>query len=41
MVAVIYAVILEPSKIKSVTVSIVSPSIGHEMMGEDAVILVF
>ena len=30
------AVILEPKKIKSVTVSIVSPSIGHEMMGLNA-----
>ena len=30
------AVILEPEKIKSVTVSIVSPSICHEMMGLDA-----
>ena len=29
------AVILEPKKIKSVTVSIVSPSICHEMMGPD------
>ena len=28
-----YAVILEPKKIKSVIVSIVSPSIRHEMMG--------
>ena len=28
-------------KIKSVTVSIVSPSIYHEMMGPDAMILVF
>ena len=28
-----YAVILEPPKIKSVTVSIVSPSICHEVMG--------
>ena len=27
------AVILEPKKIKSVTVSIVSPSICHEVMG--------
>ena len=27
------AVILEPSKMKSVTVSIVSPSICHEVMG--------
>ena len=35
------AVILEPKKIKSVTVSIVSPSIYHEVMGLDAVILVF
>ena len=30
------AVILEPKKIKSVTVSIVSPSICHEMMGLNA-----
>ena len=30
------AVILEPKKIKSVTVSIVSPSIHHETMGPDA-----
>ena len=29
------AVILEPKKIKSVTVSIVSPSICHEVMGPD------
>ena len=35
------AVILEPPKIKSDTVSIVSPSISHEMMGPDAMILVF
>ena len=35
------AVILEPKKIKSVTVSIVSPSICHELMGSDAMILVF
>ena len=35
------AVILEPKKIKSVTVSIVSPSICHEVVGLDAVILVF
>ena len=35
------AVILEPPKIKSVTVSIVSPSICHEMMGPDAMILFF
>ena len=35
------AVILEPPKIKSLTVSLVSPSIRHEMMGPDAMILVF
>ena len=35
------AVILEPKKAKSVTVSIVSASICHETMGLDAVILVF
>ena len=35
------AVILEPKKIKSVTVFIVSPSICHEVMGPDAMILVF
>ena len=35
------AVILELPKIKSVTVSIVSPSICHEVMGPDAMILVF
>ena len=34
-------VILEPPKIKSVTISIVSPSICHEVMGLDAMILVF
>ena len=34
------AVILEHKKIKSITVSIVSPSICHEVMGLDAVILV-
>ena len=34
-------VILEPNKIKSVTVSIVSPSICHRVMGPDAMILVF
>ena len=34
-------VILEPKKIKSVTVSIVSPSISHEVMGPDAMIFVF
>ena len=35
------AVILEPKKIKSVTVSIASPSIYHEVMGPDAMISVF
>ena len=35
------AVILEPRKIKSVTVSIVAPSICHEVMGPDVMILVF
>ena len=35
------AVILEPKKIKSVTVSIVPPNICHEMMGQDSMILVF
>ena len=34
-------VILEPPKIKSVTVSIVSVSICHEVMGLDAMIFVF
>ena len=29
------AVILEPAKIRSITVSIVSPSISHEVMGPD------
>ena len=35
------AVILEPRKIKSDTVSTVSPSISHEVMGPDAMIFVF
>ena len=35
------AVILEHKKIKSVTVSTVSPSICHEVIGPDAMILVF
>ena len=35
------AMILEPKKIKSVIVSIVSPSICHEVMGPHALILVF
>ena len=35
------AVILDSPKIKSATVSTVSPSISHEVMGPDAMILVF
>ena len=35
------AVILEPRKINYATVSTVSPSICHEVMGSDAMILVF
>ena len=35
------AVILEPPKIKSDTVSTVSPSVCHEVMGTGAMILVF
>ena len=35
------AVILEPPKIKSDTVSTISPSISHEVMGPDAMIFVF
>ena len=35
------AVILKPEKIKSDTVSTVSPSICYEVMGPDAMILVF
>ena len=35
------AVILEPPKIKSATVSTVSPSICHEVMGLDAMVFVF
>ena len=34
-------VILEPKKIKSITVYVVSPSICHKVMGLDAMILVF
>ena len=41
MATVTIAVILEPPKIKSLTVSIVSPFICHEAMGPDAMILVF
>ena len=36
-----FAVILEPNKIKSVTVSTFLPSICHEVMGPDVMILVF
>ena len=32
------AVILEPKKVKSDTVSTVSPSISHEVMGPDALL---
>ena len=35
------AVILEPPEIKPLTVSIVSPSISHEVMGPAAMIIVF
>ena len=35
------AVILEPKKIKSLTVSVASPFICHEVMGPDAMIFVF
>ena len=35
------AVILEPKKVKPVTVSIFSPSVGHEVMRPDAMIFVF
>ena len=35
------AVILEPIKIKSDTVSTVSPSISHEVMGSDAMVFIF
>ena len=35
------AVILEPKKMKSVTVSFVSPSIYHEVVGPNAMIFVF
>ena len=35
------AVILEPKKRKSVTASTFSPSVCHEVMGPDAMILVF
>ena len=35
------AMILEPKKIKSLAVSILSPSICHELMGPDAMIFIF
>jgi len=35
------AVILEPKKIKSVIVSLVSPFICHEVMGSDAILIIF
>ena len=35
------AVIMGPKNIKFVTVSIVSPSISHEVMGPDAMVLLF
>ena len=35
------AVILEPEKLKSLTLSIVSPSVCHDVTGPDAMILVF
>ena len=34
-------VILEPKKLKFVTVSILSPSMCHEVLGPDAMIIVF
>ena len=37
----LFALILEPKKIKSITASTFSPSICHEVMGSDAMILVF
>ena len=41
MAAITTAVILETKKIKSVTVSSVSPPIYHEVIGLDAMMLVF
>ena len=35
------ASLVEPPKIKSDTVSTVSPSVSHEVMGQDAIILFF
>ena len=36
-----FAVILEPQKIKSDTVSTVSPSMSHQVVGPDAMIFIF
>ena len=36
-----YAVILEPQKIRSDTVSSVSPSLYHEVMGPDAMVFIY
>ena len=41
MAVVISAVILEPKKIKSFTVYIVSISLCHEVMGPEVMILVY
>ena len=41
MAAITIYMILESKKIKSDTVSIISPSTCHEVMGLDAMILVF
>ena len=41
MAAVTIPVVMESKKIKSVTVSIVSLFICHEVMGQDAMIFVF
>ena len=41
MAAVTICLILEAKKIKSVTVSVVYPSIFHEVMGLDAMMLIF
>ena len=41
MISVILAVILEPPKLKSLTVSIVSASVCHEVIGLHAMILAF
>ena len=41
MIQSLSEVILEPKKIKPVTVSTVSPSICHEVMGLDAMIFIF